>query len=86
MKHWLISNPQKGRTLRDIHRFITNWLSNSWQNMNAKSASGSGKPPAAPQTNAPGFEVNEFFANAVARSLEKAEELDREDGIKSDSW
>jgi hypothetical protein len=86
MRLWLEVNPNNRKTAKTICRFIVNWLNNALTKPQPKAAGGSGKPPAASQTNALGFDVNEFFDNAVARSNEIMEGLSGGNGITSDSW
>ena len=72
MKEWLDANPKKKKSPMNIRRFITGWLSHEWKEQ---------KPPAYKRSASPSesnVDSDELWKNAVARSQEIMEELDRE--------
>ncbi len=78
MKAWLDANPKKRKAPMDIQRFIAGWLNREHKEVKTNPSYSVSKKPAAAQTNPLGFDLDEFCNNAIARSMEIADELERE--------
>lgn len=78
MKAWLDANPNKKKAPMDIQRFIAGWLSREWKEQKSKPSYNISKQSAPPKPKEIGFDVDDFWKNAIARSEEIAAELDRE--------
>lgn len=85
MKAWLNANPKKRKAPMDVQRFITGWLTREWKEQKSKPAYTASRPSAPTKPKEIGFDPDEFWRSAIARSQEIVEELDRESRNR-DQW